>query len=51
MSSAAYQKIHAVINPASGKDEPIINTFKDVFHQHSVEWEEVGYPLEEGSIS
>ena len=37
--TAPYQKIHVVINPASGKDEPIINTLNDVFHQHGVEWE------------
>ncbi len=34
-----YPKIHVVINPASGKDEPILNTLNDVFHQHGVDWE------------
>jgi diacylglycerol kinase (ATP) len=38
MSSAPYKKIHVVVNPASGKDEPIINTLNDVFHQHGVDW-------------
>jgi YegS/Rv2252/BmrU family lipid kinase len=38
-NNSPYQKIHVVINPASGKDEPIINTLNDVFHQHSVDWE------------
>ena len=33
-----YPKIHVVINPASGKDEPILNTINDVFHQHGVGW-------------
>ena len=33
-----YKKIHVVINPASGKDEPILNTINDVFHQHGVDW-------------
>ena len=37
--AAPYKKIHVVINPASGKDEPIINTLNDVFHQHGVDWE------------
>ena len=37
--TAPYQKIHVIINPASGKDEPIVNTLNDVFHQHGVEWE------------
>jgi YegS/Rv2252/BmrU family lipid kinase len=39
MTTGTYQKIHIVINPASGKDEPIINTINDVFHQHGVDWE------------
>jgi YegS/Rv2252/BmrU family lipid kinase len=28
-----------VINPASGKDEPILNTLNDVFHQYGVDWD------------
>ena len=39
MSDVPYAKIHVVINPASGKDEPILNTINDVFHQHGVDWE------------
>ena len=31
MTDAPYKKIHVVINPASGKDEPILNTINDVF--------------------
>lgn len=38
MPNVPYQKIHIVINPASGKDEPILNTINDVCHQHGVEW-------------
>ena len=38
MTDVPYKKIHVVINPASGKDEPIVNTLNDVFHQHGVEW-------------
>jgi YegS/Rv2252/BmrU family lipid kinase len=34
-----YPKIHVVINPASGKDEPILNTLNDVFHPHGVDWD------------
>ena len=37
--TAAYKKIHVVINPASGKDEPILNVLNDVFHQHGVDWD------------
>lgn len=39
MSDSPYKKIHIVINPASGKDEPIINVLNDVFHQYDdVDW-------------
>ena len=34
-----YERIHIVINPASGKDEPILNVLNDVFHQYGVDWE------------
>jgi YegS/Rv2252/BmrU family lipid kinase len=34
-----YPKIHVVINPASGKDEPILNTLNDVFHPYDVDWD------------
>ena len=33
-----YKRIHIVINPASGKDEPILNTLNHVFGQHGVKW-------------
>jgi YegS/Rv2252/BmrU family lipid kinase len=38
MSKAPYKKIHVVINPAAGKDEPILNVLNDVFHQYGVDW-------------
>jgi diacylglycerol kinase (ATP) len=34
-----YKRIFVVINPASGKDEPILNTINDVFHSYGIEWE------------
>lgn len=34
MSNSPYKKIHVVINPASGKNEPILNVLNDVFHQY-----------------
>lgn len=34
-----FRRVHVVINPASGKDQPILNTLNDVFHQYSVEWD------------
>ena len=30
--------IHVVINPASGKNEPILNTINDIFHPAGVSW-------------
>ena len=39
MTDAPYRRVHVVINPASGKDEPILNTMNDVFHEHGVEWD------------
>ncbi len=39
MADAPYPRVHVVINPASGKDEPILNTLNDVFHTHGVEWD------------
>ena len=39
MSEAPYPRVHVVINPASGKDEPILNVLNDVFGQHGVAWD------------
>ena len=39
MADAPYRRMHVVINPASGKDEPILNVLNDVFHQHGVDWD------------
>jgi YegS/Rv2252/BmrU family lipid kinase len=39
MADAPYRRIHVVINPASGKDEPILNTLNDVFRQYGVDWD------------
>jgi diacylglycerol kinase (ATP) len=33
------RKIYVVINPAAGKDEPILNICNDVFRSHDIEWE------------
>lgn len=32
------RKVHVIINPASGKNEPILNTLNDVFAEHDIEW-------------
>ena len=32
------KRIHVVINPASGKDEPILNVINFVFGEHGIDW-------------
>ena len=34
----SYQNVVIIINPASGKQEPILNTINDVFRRHGVPW-------------
>jgi YegS/Rv2252/BmrU family lipid kinase len=36
--SEQTKRIHVVINPASGHDEPILNAINSVFREHGVEW-------------
>lgn len=33
-----YNRVHIVVNPASGHDEPILNVLNRVFSMHGVEW-------------
>ena len=37
--SAESKRIHVVVNPAAGGDEPILNTLNDVFRAHGVDWD------------
>ena len=34
-----YPKVHVVINPAAGHDEPILNVLNHVFHPAGVDWD------------
>ena len=34
-----YKKVHVVINPAAGHDEPILNVLNHVFHPAGVDWD------------
>jgi len=34
-----YKRVHVIINPAAGGNEPILNTLNDVFRRHQVEWD------------
>lgn len=39
MSEAPYKRIHVVINPASGKDESVLNVLNEVFQQYDgIDW-------------
>lgn len=37
--TTAFRRVHVVINPASGKDQPILNILNDVFRRYGVEWD------------
>jgi len=37
--SLPYKRIQVIINPASGKDQPILNVLNDVFQPAGVEWD------------
>ncbi len=34
-----YKKVHVVINPAAGKNEPILNSINKVFHEYEIDWQ------------
>jgi diacylglycerol kinase (ATP) len=34
-----FERVHAVINPASGSNQPILNTLNDVFQDAGIDWE------------
>ncbi len=38
-TAVPYPRIFVVINPAAGKDEPILNVLNDVFNAYGIEWE------------
>ena len=34
-----YKKVHVILNPAAGQNEPIINVLNHVFHPAGVDWD------------
>jgi YegS/Rv2252/BmrU family lipid kinase len=36
--ASSYANVHLIVNPASGKDEPILNVINDVFHERETPW-------------
>ncbi len=39
MNQSPYTHVHVIINPAAGRDKPILNTLNDVFKKYQVDWE------------
>jgi diacylglycerol kinase (ATP) len=39
VTEAPYKKIHVVINPAAGKDEPMVNILNRAFRPYNVAWD------------
>jgi diacylglycerol kinase (ATP) len=37
-TDATYKRIHFIINPAAGQDEPILNTLNSVLHGTDIDW-------------
>jgi YegS/Rv2252/BmrU family lipid kinase len=37
--SLPYERVQVIINPAAGKDEPILNALNDIFHPAGVDWD------------
>jgi YegS/Rv2252/BmrU family lipid kinase len=37
--SIPYPRIHIVVNPAAGQDEPILNTLNTVFRPYNIDWD------------
>jgi len=34
-----FKRVHVIVNPASGKDEPILKTLNNVFHAAGIDWD------------
>ncbi|KAB2867369.1 MAG: diacylglycerol kinase family lipid kinase [Anaerolineae bacterium] len=39
MPSTHYQKVHIIVNPAAGRDEPFLKTLNDTLNRLEVDWE------------
>ena len=38
MMQTAIQHVEVIVNPASGKNRPILNTLNDIFRQYDIQW-------------
>ncbi len=34
-----FKRVHVIVNPASGKDQPILKTLNSVFHAANIDWD------------
>jgi diacylglycerol kinase family enzyme len=34
-----FKRVHVIVNPASGKDQPILKTLNNVFHSAGIDWD------------
>ena len=34
-----FKRVHVIVNPASGKDQPILKTLNSVFHSAGIDWD------------
>ena len=39
MPEAPYRRVQVIINPASGRDEPVLNVLNDLFRRYDVDWD------------
>ena len=39
MPEPPYRRVHVIVNPASGRDEPVLNVLNDVFRTFDVDWD------------
>lgn len=39
MADVPYRRVHVIVNPASGKNEPILNVLNDVFRGYGIDWD------------
>jgi diacylglycerol kinase (ATP) len=33
------KRVHVIVNPASGKDQPILHTLNSIFHPVGIDWD------------
>ena len=34
-----FKRVHVIVNPASGKDQPILHALNSVFHAAGIDWD------------